>query len=75
MISMIGDDDSEWAALLGHELAHLKLKHSKEGARKIPLAIAQGLISEKVENRVLGTLLGLTTQAIDAHLQSRPGER
>ena len=68
MISMIGDDDSEWAALLGHELAHLKLKHSKEGLkRKIPLAIAQGLISEKVENRVLGTLLGLTTQAIDAH--------
>ena len=68
MISMIGDDDSEWAALLGHELAHLKLKHSKEGLkRKIPLAIARGLISEKVENRVLGTLLGLTTQAIDAH--------
>ncbi len=68
MISMIGDDDSEWAALLGHELAHLKLKHSKEGLkRKIPLAIAQGLISEKVESRALGTLLGLTTQAIDAH--------
>ena len=68
MISLIGDDDSQWAALLGHELAHLKLKHSKKGLkRKIPLALARGLINEKIENRAINTLIGITTQAIDAH--------
>lgn len=68
MISMVGDDDSQWAALLGHELAHLKLKHSKAGLkRRIPLKLAQGLINEKVENRTVTKLLELTTQAVDAH--------
>jgi predicted Zn-dependent protease len=72
MISMIGDNQAEWAALIGHEVAHLKLEHSKAGLkRKVPLELARGLINEKVENRTLSTLLGLTTQAIDSHYSQK----
>lgn len=32
MLQLIGYNPDEWAALLGHELAHLKLEHSAKGA-------------------------------------------
>ena len=72
MISMIGDNQAEWAALIGHELAHLILEHSKAGLkRRIPLDLARALINEKVENRSLGKLLGLSTQAIESHYSQK----
>ena len=55
------------AALLGQRLAHLKLKHSKKGLKRKTLALARGLINERIENKAISTLLGITTQAIDAH--------
>ncbi|MEM7365697.1 MAG: M48 family metalloprotease [Pseudomonadota bacterium] len=44
MMDLIGDDGSQWAALIGHEVAHLKLAHSaKRAKRSIPIAIAKAV--------------------------------
>lgn len=34
MVDLIGDDESAWAALIGHELAHLNLRHKDQRARR-----------------------------------------
>lgn len=40
MFDMIENNVDEWAALLGHEIAHLKLKHiDKQNKRSIPMTI------------------------------------
>ena len=44
MLDLIGDEGSQWAALIGHEVAHLKLEHSARRAkRSIPIAIAKAV--------------------------------
>lgn len=72
MFEMLGDKQDQWAALFGHELAHLKLKHSMAGLkRKVPLGVLDAVIGSKVENRALGTLLGIGTKAVDAHYSQK----
>jgi predicted Zn-dependent protease len=34
MLDLVGYNPDEWAALLGHELAHLKLEHSAKGSNR-----------------------------------------
>jgi predicted Zn-dependent protease len=50
MLDMVGAEVAEWAALLGHEVAHLKLDHHADRARRsLPLGIiknvGQGLLA------------------------------
>jgi hypothetical protein len=40
MLDMVGENMDEWAALLGHEVAHLKLDHAgQQSKRNIPLNV------------------------------------
>lgn len=40
MLDIIEDRESEWAALLGHEIAHLKLEHAdKQSRANLPLTV------------------------------------
>jgi Zn-dependent protease with chaperone function len=72
MIELLGDKHEEWAALIGHELAHLKLDHAKAGMkRRIPLSIAEELINEKVKHKTTRDLLGLSTKAIGSHYSQK----
>ena len=44
MMDLIGEDEDQWAALIGHEVAHLKQQHiQKQARRSIPVAIFKGL--------------------------------
>jgi Zn-dependent protease with chaperone function len=43
MLDLIGYNADEWAALLGHELAHLILEHSGKGEfRRTTLTVLRG---------------------------------
>jgi hypothetical protein len=45
MLELLQEDDDAWAALLGHEIGHLKLAHGKKrGKRNIPLSILKGAV-------------------------------
>jgi predicted Zn-dependent protease len=51
MLDMLDSNASEWAAVLGHEMAHLKLDHYKAGLkRKIPLQILSAVIRSKTDH-------------------------
>ena len=53
MIEMIGYDASQWAAVLGHEIAHLKLDHVTERMKvSAPLELAEILLREATNNSV-----------------------
>ena len=46
MLKLIGSESDQWAALLGHELAHLKLGHSDTGqSRRATLSLLTELIN------------------------------
>ena len=46
MLQLIGYNPDEWAALLGHELAHLKLEHSAKGAgRDLALKLLKAAVN------------------------------
>lgn len=34
MVDLLGDDEAAWAALFGHELAHLRLRHSEQRGQR-----------------------------------------
>ena len=75
MIDLIGDDRNAWAALLGHEIAHLKLDHRKEALkRKIPLKIIDWLVERSDPSKAVGIASGLLTSGIDMKY-SRKHER
>ena len=43
MMDLIGEDLHMWAALIGHEIAHIKLKHIEDRSnRSVPLAVLKG---------------------------------
>lgn len=51
MLDLIGEDRDLWAALIGHEIAHLKFRHiESRSKRSIPMGIIKG-----VANAALGT--------------------
>ena len=52
MLDMLKFDSHEWAAVLGHEMAHLKLDHySKNLIRKVPLAILSTVLKIKTDHQ------------------------
>ena len=62
MLDLIDDDINLWAALLGHEVAHLKLSHGdKRWKRNIPLTvlktISQAVLVDPLSNMASGVLL------------------
>ena len=57
MVRLAGRDEHQWAAVLGHELAHLKLDHATSNIlRRVPLeflkAYAEGKLSKSSERNV-----------------------
>jgi Zn-dependent protease with chaperone function len=76
MLKLIGYNPDEWAALLGHELAHLKLDHSSKGqGREIALDLLQVAVNSYFGNGV-GTQYGthIAATLIDSKF-SRDQER
>ena len=75
MLDMIGNDRDAWAALLGHEIAHLKLNHGRQARkRRIPLMLAELAVRASTDNRRTQTAVGLARTAIDTKF-SRDHER
>jgi hypothetical protein len=51
MLKLIGYDASQWAAVLGHEVAHLKLDHVLERlAVKLPMDVAESILRQATNN-------------------------
>lgn len=49
MLKMIGPDMHQWAAVIGHEIAHIKLAHmDKQVARKGPLMVLEAIVQSQV---------------------------
>ena len=78
MIDMVGDDQDAYAAIIGHEYAHLTLQHgdtrkSREGVRT-GLATVLGFILGRAGIPMGGTIADLTTSAV-SRVYSRDEER
>lgn len=75
MLDAVGMDEPQFAALIGHELAHLKLEHGKaRKKRSIPKQVASAVAGALINNP-LGALAGQTlVNAADAKF-SRDDER
>ena len=68
MLDLIANQEDQWSALLGHELAHLKLNHSFKGQmRRIPIDIVQRVIRHKTKNQNTR----LTSQALGKLIDSK----
>ncbi len=66
MLDLLHDQADEWAALLGHEVAHLKLEHSvKNTKRRIPLKILDAVVSATTSNPVTKVASSWITDGID----------
>jgi predicted Zn-dependent protease len=51
MLDMLESNSSQWAAVLGHEMAHLKLDHYSAGLqRKIPIKIISAILRAKTNH-------------------------
>ena len=75
MLDTIGSDRDQWAALLGHEMAHLKLNHSSQAKkRRIPLKIVELAVRASTDNKWTRTATDLAATAIDTKF-SRDHER
>ena len=75
MLDMIGNDRDQWAALLGHEMAHLKLNHSgKAMKRRVPLKLIELAVRASTDNKWSRTATGVAATAIDTKY-SRDHER
>jgi len=67
MLDMIGDNQSLWAALLGHELAHLKLSHGEKRAkRNLPISILKNIGKSVVSNPLGNAASGLFFDSVGA---------
>jgi len=67
MMNLIGDNQSLWAALLGHELAHLKLAHGEQRAkRSIPLSILKNIGKAVVADPLSNMASGLLFDSVGA---------
>jgi len=75
MVTLVGYNSDQWAALLGHELAHLKLGHfGKNLMRKIPLVVMQEIVRNKTTDPAVQLGTGVLAKMIDTHF-SRDQER
>jgi predicted Zn-dependent protease len=51
MIRLLGYDSSQWAAVLGHEIAHLKLDHVTERLKvSVPMELAEIILRQSTNN-------------------------
>ena len=51
MLDLVGYNKDEWAAILGHELAHLKLNHALKGIiRRVPMELLSRWIQKKTDH-------------------------
>ena len=75
MLDATGMDDAQFAALIGHEIAHLKLEHGdKQAKRSIPKQVASTVVGSLIQNPI-GSLAGQAlVQAVDARY-SRKAEQ
>jgi Zn-dependent protease with chaperone function len=75
MLDLLGVQQDEWAALLGHEVAHLKLGHALSNSkREIPLRVIDAAVSVLSTNPIAQAATGLVTTGIDNKF-SRDQER
>lgn len=75
MFDMVGRDRDQWAALFGHELAHLKLNHIGQASkRKLPLTLIDMAVKLATPDPVARGASDLVTSAIDSKY-SRDHER
>jgi Zn-dependent protease with chaperone function len=76
MLDLVGYNADEWAALLGHELAHLKLGHQHRGIfRRTTLTVLRVVINAYLENDVAAQYgTDITAKLIDSKF-SRDQER
>ncbi len=75
MVTLVGYNSDQWAALLGHELAHLKLEHvTKNLMRRIPIAILQEIVRSNTADPTTQLGVDLLAQLVNTHF-SRDQER
>jgi predicted Zn-dependent protease len=75
MLDLIGYNKDEWAALLGHELAHLKLNHVLKGIiRSIPMELLSRWIQKKTDHEKTIDRVHLAMRLFDTKF-SRDQER
>ena len=75
MLDMIGDDLDLWAALLGHEIAHLKLSHGdKRAKRNLPLNVLKSVGAVVIPGAVTRTASSLLIDGFSAKF-NRDAER
>ena len=75
MLDAIGADDAQFAALIGHEIAHLKLEHGdKQQKRNIPKQVANSVVGGLIQNPI-GSLLGRALVTAVDSTYSRKAER
>ena len=75
MIGMIGSNEDEWAALLGHEVAHLTLEHGKKTRNRNIATTAADIAVQATTNNVLSrTMSNFITNAVSSTF-SREQER
>ena len=67
MLDLIGDDNAQWAALLGHELAHLKLSHGdKQSKLNIPISILKTIGDYVISDPLTNTASSLVLDGVTA---------
>lgn len=75
MLDLVDNDRGEWAAILGHELAHLKLDHSQKTLlRKLPLQILGAYVRHETDHYKTIRDVDLALQLFDTKF-SRDQER
>ncbi len=75
MFDMIDGEADLWAALLGHELAHLKLKHGESQAKKqIPMTVLKTVTAAVINNPLTNIASSTLLDSVTAKF-SRDDER
>lgn len=75
LIDLIGHEADQWAALIGHEIAHLKLDHgSKNRKRSLPLSLLNNAVRIATPDPLVQIGSDFVTGALNAHY-SRDQER
>jgi predicted Zn-dependent protease len=75
MIDMIGKDMNQWAALLGHEIAHITLQHQGERVDRLgPQVLMQVITYGAISDPALRDLADMAFQAYETKF-SRDAER
>lgn len=75
MLKMVGADLHQWSAVIGQEIAHIKLAHQSERiTRTVPLIVLEQVVLSKVGQAGARTVTDMAFQAFDSKY-SRDAER